>query len=98
MSLEGERKRLAMAGATGAMEEDYRQGLAAHAARHNKVRVNLIRPARSCDSTRCWICTFFRIHELVSVRLFLFTGIEEADLGNAWVGIACTTLVVYYFS
>lgn len=39
MSVEGERNRLAMAGATGAIEEDYRQGLAAHAARHNKVFV-----------------------------------------------------------
>lgn len=39
MGMDGERKRIAMAGATGAIEEDYRQGLAAHAARHNKVGV-----------------------------------------------------------
>lgn len=38
MGVEGERKRLAMAGATGAIEEDYRQGLTAHATRLNKVR------------------------------------------------------------
>lgn len=37
MSIEGERNKLAMAGATGAIEEDFRQGLAAHAMRHNKV-------------------------------------------------------------
>lgn len=38
MGAEGEKKRIAMAGATGAMEEDYRQGLAAHTAKHNKAR------------------------------------------------------------
>ncbi|CAN0417776.1 unnamed protein product, partial [Ectocarpus fasciculatus] len=37
MGVEGERKRLAMAGATGAIEEDYRQGLTSHATRLNKV-------------------------------------------------------------
>ncbi|CAN0425782.1 unnamed protein product [Ascophyllum nodosum] len=41
MSLEGEKKRLAMAGASGAIEEAYRQGLAAHTNRHNKVQDSL---------------------------------------------------------
>ena len=40
MSLEGEKKRLAMAGASGAIEEAYRQGLAAHTNRHNKVSMH----------------------------------------------------------
>ncbi|CAM9743759.1 unnamed protein product, partial [Ectocarpus fasciculatus] len=41
MGVEGERKRLAMAGATGAIEEDYRQGLTSHATRLNKVQDSL---------------------------------------------------------
>lgn len=35
--MEGEKKRLAMAGATGAIEEDFRQGLTSHSTRLNKV-------------------------------------------------------------
>ena len=42
MGVEGERKRLEMAGATGAIEEGYRQGLTAHATRLNKVRLDLV--------------------------------------------------------
>eukprot|EP00752_Nemacystus_decipiens_P010830 g9629.t1 len=41
MGIEGERKRLEMAGATGAIEEGYRQGLTAHATRLNKVQDSL---------------------------------------------------------
>ncbi|CAN0144396.1 unnamed protein product, partial [Pylaiella littoralis] len=41
MGVEGEKKRLAMAGATGAIEEDYRQGLTSHATRLNKVQDSL---------------------------------------------------------
>ncbi|CBJ33796.1 conserved unknown protein [Ectocarpus siliculosus] len=41
MGVEGERKRLAMAGETGAIEEDYRQGLASHATRLNEVQDSL---------------------------------------------------------
>ncbi|CAM9398478.1 unnamed protein product, partial [Ectocarpus sp. 6 AP-2014] len=41
MGVEGERKRLAMAGETGAIEEDYRQGLTSHATRLNKVQDSL---------------------------------------------------------
>eukprot|EP00903_Cladosiphon_okamuranus_P022367 g20571.t1 len=41
MGVEGERKRLEMAGATGAIEEGYRQGLTAHATRLNKVQDSL---------------------------------------------------------
>ena len=37
MGVDAERKRLEMAGATGAIEEAYRQGLTAHATRLNKV-------------------------------------------------------------
>lgn len=40
MTAEGGRKRQAMAGASGAIEEAYRQGLAAHALKHNKVRLD----------------------------------------------------------
>ena len=42
MGVEGERKRLEMAGATGAIEEGYRQGLTSHANRLNKVRLFLL--------------------------------------------------------
>lgn len=38
MAVEGGKKRQAIAGASGAIEEAYRQGLAAHALKHNKVR------------------------------------------------------------
>lgn len=41
MAVEGGRKRQAIAGASGAIEEAYRQGLAAHALKHNKVRFRL---------------------------------------------------------
>lgn len=37
MGIQGEKNKLEMAGATGAIEDDFRQGLTAHAARHNKV-------------------------------------------------------------
>lgn len=40
MGVEGERKRLEMAGATGAIEEGYRQGLTTHATRLNKVKMS----------------------------------------------------------
>lgn len=35
--MDGEKKRLEMAGTAGAIEESYRQGLIAHSTRHNKV-------------------------------------------------------------
>lgn len=38
MGVDAERKRLEMAGATGAIEDAYRQGLTAHATRLNKVQ------------------------------------------------------------
>eukprot|EP00904_Undaria_pinnatifida_P003770 jgi/Undpi1/13394/HiC_scaffold_8.g03053.m1 len=41
MSVDAERKRLEMAGATGAIEDAYRQGLTSHAARLNKVQDSL---------------------------------------------------------
>ncbi|CAM9397708.1 unnamed protein product [Ectocarpus sp. 6 AP-2014] len=65
MEVEGERKRLAMAGETGAIEEDYRQGLTSHATRLNKVQDSLegwstgfngrsTRPFASATGCRRW--------------------------------------------
>lgn len=56
MGVEGERKRLEMAGATGAIEEDYRQGLAAHATRLNKVRLLLCSFLSFVPLSVAWLC------------------------------------------
>ncbi len=45
-----------MAGATGAIEEDYRQGLAAHATRLNKVRLLLCSFLSFVPLSVAWLC------------------------------------------
>lgn len=65
MGVDAERKRLEMAGATGAIEEAYRQGLTGHATRLNKVIIQQYYCISLYD-VHTLVFTLF-IHYLVSI-------------------------------